>query len=277
MGQVIKNECTPRTTGMVRILLVIVAGVSLCASCAAPIQAATLFARSFPLTGEVRLENRLTVPVPLVFYMIESTAGALNGSPVRWLSVADHYDAPIAPSPGSGLIDPNGSWIKISSIAKQLAEGALDADGGRLQPQRAISLGKIWNTAFAFDLQFTAAEPNGQPISIITIDGLDGDYDGNGSVDHADYSQWRRAFGTASLLEDGNLNGVVDTADYIVWRNNFGLSLSGLAAAGGASLSLLPAGGAAPEPSSAVLFGAALTVMWVCGKRPQRRIEDRIQ
>ena len=78
--------------------------------------------------------------------LIESAAGALNGSPVRWLSVTDHYDAPIAPTPGNGFIDPNGTWTKISSASIELTEGALDIDGGSLAPKRAISLGKIWNS-----------------------------------------------------------------------------------------------------------------------------------
>ncbi len=96
--------------------------------------------------------------------------------------------------------------------------------------KRAISLGKIWNSAVPFDLLFTATEPNGQPISIFTAVGLDGDYDGNSVVNQSDYNIWRQNFGSATALHaDGNLNGIVDAADYAIWRNNLGLSLSGAA------------------------------------------------
>jgi hypothetical protein len=92
---------------------------------------ADLRAQLFPLTGEVRLLNPTGAPVPFVFYSIESTSGALNGSGAVWLSIAENYDQPSGPTPGNGLIDPNGNWIKLSSAAGQLTEGALDADGGR--------------------------------------------------------------------------------------------------------------------------------------------------
>jgi hypothetical protein len=258
---------------MLRKLLAVAVGVSLCAVRAAPAQAATLVARSFPLSGEVRLENHGVTPVPLVIISIKSTAGALNGSPVRWLSVTEHYDAPIAPTPGNGFIDPNGIWTKISSASIELTEGALDADAGSLAPKRAISLGKIWNSAVPFDLQFTATEPNGQPISIFTAVGLDGDYDQNSVVNQLDYSVWRQNFGsTTAINADGNLNGIVDAGDYVIWRNNLGLSLSGAAstAAFGAALPALVTGGAVPEPASAMQFASAIAVLWAYGRRLRR-------
>ena len=46
--------------------------------------------------------------------------------------------------------------------------------------------------------------------------GLQGDFDGNGVVDAADYTLW----------QDG-LNGAYTQADYLVWKNNFGNSSGG--------------------------------------------------
>jgi hypothetical protein len=263
---------------MLKYLLVVANGVCLCLASAAPAQAATIFARLFPFTGEIRLKNDSNQPVPIVFYSIESNAGALNGSPVRWLSVTEHYDAPIVPSPGNGVVDPNGAWIKLSSLSTELAEGALDVDGGNLAAKREISLGRIWNPTISGPLTFTATEPNGQPISILEVSTIDGDYDRDGDVDQADYSKWRQNFGSTMMLDaDGNLNGVVDAADYAIWRNNLGLSLSGLASAAGigGAISSLVAGAAVPEPSSVIQAIAALGVLCARGRCLRHRLPVR--
>ncbi|HEX2474310.1 MAG TPA: PEP-CTERM sorting domain-containing protein [Lacipirellulaceae bacterium] len=72
----------------------------------------------------------------------------------------------------------------------------------------------------------------------------DGDYNGNGVVDAADYVIWRND--PAILLNEGASPGVVDEADYDFWRNQFGTN---------ASESPLIA--SVPEPSSLGLLAAA--------------------
>jgi hypothetical protein len=53
-----------------------------------------------------------------------------------------------------------------------------------------------------------------------------GDYNGNGTVDAADYTVWQDHVGsTTDLLADGNDNGVVDQTDYQVWSDNYGHTL----------------------------------------------------
>jgi hypothetical protein len=261
---------------MLRSLLAVVIGFSLYAAYAAPANAATLWARAFPLTGEVRLENHNATPVSIVFLSIKSSAGALNGSPVRWLSISNHYDAPIAPAPGNGLIDPNGIWTPISAESDELTEGALDVDGGSVIAKRAISLGKIWNPAIPFDnLQFSASELSGQPISFVTAVGLDGDYDRNSVVNQLDYNVWRQNFGLTTAIDaDGNVNGIVDAADYVIWRNNLGLSLLGAAStsASGAALPALSMGSAVPEPAGPAQVTSALAVLGALGGYLRRRI-----
>jgi hypothetical protein len=65
-----------------------------------------------------------------------------------------------------------------------------------------------------------------------------GDYNGNGTVDAADYNLWKTNFGSRTqLAADGNNNGIIDAGDYTIWRNN---SLSG---SGGLSHSV-------PEPGA---------------------------
>jgi hypothetical protein len=227
--------------------------------------AASLFAQLFPQTGEIRLQNRDPfLPVSIVFYSIESASGALNSSPNVWRSITTTYDAPFGSSPGNGLVDPNGEWVKISSVSTELAEGALDADGGRILPQRSISLGRVWNLAATPDFVFTATALDGQPIDVAPVLAVDGDYLPDGVVNQFDYQLWRQFFGsTTVLLADGNLNGIVDVADYVLWRNNFSARVPGLAAhaSSAAILPIVPVTAAIAEPASGSLALCAMAVL----------------
>lgn len=56
---------------------------------------------------------------------------------------------------------------------------------------------------------------------------LPGDYNGDGTVDTADYGVWKSNFGSSDMLAaDGNGDGLVDAADYAVWRDNLGAALA---------------------------------------------------
>jgi hypothetical protein len=234
-----------------------------------PAASATLFALLYPQTGEIRLQNRdLVAPASLVFYSVASASGALNGAPSAWKSITETYDAPFGITPGNGFVDPNGEWIKLSATAKQLAEGALDADGGMIPSLRSISLGRIWNPIAAPipDLIVSATALNGQPIEVSTIFAVDGDYLPDGVVNDFDYQLWRQFYGsTTALLADGNLNGIVDAADYAIWRNNRGTSVPNISVSASATAppSALSAGTAIPEPPTAslVLLNALATFL----------------
>jgi hypothetical protein len=89
-------------------------------------------------------------------------------------------------------------------------------------------------------------------VTLQVIAGLWGDYNGDGTVNAADYTVWRNTLGamvTAFGGADGSGNGIVDQADYAVWKGNFGDSLG--PGAGGSSLA--DANAAVPEPAAAVL------------------------
>ncbi len=74
-----------------------------------------------------------------------------------------------------------------------------------------------------------------------------GDYNGDGTVDAADYTVWRHTLGsTSDLRADGNGDLVVDDADFSVWRSAFG---STYVFGGGASLRA-----EVPEPASLCQF-----------------------
>ena len=228
---------------------------------AAPACAATVFAQLFPLTGEIRLVNRTTAPLPIVFYSIKSNSGALTPSPSVWKSIQDNYDAPFGMTPGNGFVDADDQWVKISSTSMELAEGPPMGDGGTLLPWRPVSLGRIWNpnarptSDLIFDIRSQAETYN---VFVLPFS-LDGDYFADGVVNQTDYNTWRQYFGSTSvLLADGNIDGVINAADYVVWRNNLGASIpaTGLGENGSLTGSLLGAS-AVPEPSAVILCLAA--------------------
>ncbi len=62
---------------------------------------------------------------------------------------------------------------------------------------------------------------------LVESGGLTGDYNGDGTVDLADYAVWRDSLGTvvdAGTGADGSGNSEVDAADYTVWKENFRLT-----------------------------------------------------
>jgi hypothetical protein len=85
-----------------------------------------------------------------------------------------------------------------------------------------------------------------------------GDYNGNHTVDAADYAVWRKTLnGTVSPNgsgADGSSDGQINDADYTFWRARFGNAAPG----SGAVVSSL-----VPEPLAAVLLLMSLPAMWI--------------
>jgi hypothetical protein len=69
------------------------------------------------------------------------------------------------------------------------------------------------------------------PIAVVGMLQLAGDYNGNHVVDVADYVVWRDRLGATTLIPGDITPGLVSEDDYAVWRMNFGRSVSGGAAA----------------------------------------------
>lgn len=123
----------------------------------------------------------------------------------------------------------------------------------------SLSLGNIFNTATNeldrdLEISFTTLAGNGDG-QVIYISGLpvDGDYNGNGIVDAADYTLWRDNRGANVALPNENPSattpGAVDQEDYAYWKSRFG------AASGSGSFA---DASAVPEPSTAALMLLAI-------------------
>jgi hypothetical protein len=248
--------------------------IAICGGLAvAPVHAVDLYAQLFPLTGEIRLLNKSRAPLPFVAYTIDSPSGALDSSSIIWKSITEDYDQPAGPSPGNGFIDSNGDWIKLSSTTTELAEGALDEDGGTLPAFRAISLGNIWDPQQVDfpDLVFDVRDDQ-QVIPVAIELALDGDYSSDQVVDQGDFIVWRKYLDSLEAwFADGDLDGVVDLDDRLIWQQNFGVTLPLPPFGGSNGASAAAAAGAVPEPSSAVLYVLAAGILSVVGRRRARR------
>ncbi|HEX5471983.1 MAG TPA: hypothetical protein VFW73_08855, partial [Lacipirellulaceae bacterium] len=80
---------------------------------------------------------------------------------------------------------------------------------------------------------------------------LAGDFNGDGSVDAADYVVWRKGLGTLFMAED-----------YDSWQTNFGQSLGNGTSAHESSLKI-----AVPEPFAATLLGIGSLSLCVARRR----------
>ena len=99
----------------------------------------------------------------------------------------------------------------------------------------------IWEGALT-PSQIAALAAGASPLDIGAL--LEGDYNNDGTVDAADYTVWRDALGTSTVLPNDATPGSVTEDDYVVWKNNFGDTSTG----SGSTLT------AVPEPTSAVLL-----------------------
>lgn len=214
--------------------------------------------------GQAALVSVSENPVVLTGYSISSEAGALM--PSDWQ--LSNLDARNVDSGGSG---PGDAWNTVLATPELVFEAFLNGETV-IEPGQSLSIGKLYDTLVGGeDLQlaysFMQTDEFGQVlarssetafapavVSYISVS-LDGDFNGDGFVDLADYNVWRNNLGgTADLSgngdETGGSAGVVDAADYTLWKENFGVTFAS---------SNLVAGSQVPEPGTAVLLVAAVS------------------
>lgn len=125
--------------------------------------------------------------------------------------------------------------------------------------------GSIWVDNVLIEVFGSEADmlstPNTNPIPMPEVAVLQGDFNGNGRVDIADYTLWRNNLGNPdeSVINgagDG-INGV-DIADYSLWKTNYGAT-----AAVAASVAVA----AVPEPATVSLSVVATLLAVVATRR----------
>jgi len=204
----------------------------------------------------------------------------------------------VAPGHGVGTFDVRGDFTLESQATLQIdIEGvslkdtlivAGDADlegslevvlGGGYQPALGAQfLVVIANSVTDNGLTLTGAnadnfEANFFGSSLILTSlfaGLEGDYNGDGFVDAADYTLWRDTRGenvVAGSGADGNSDGMVNQADYVFWKTRFGNTL-----AGGSSQPM-----EVPEPAGQQLLWLVLTMAAAMARQGPLASDRRIR
>jgi hypothetical protein len=89
-----------------------------------------------------------------------------------------------------------------------------------------------------------------------------GDYNGDGTVNAADYTVWRDTRGSLDdLRADGNGNRMIDDGDYAIWQSLFGTTYG----SGSGATSTVP------EPASIALVAVA-GVIFLTGRRRKTKL-----
>jgi hypothetical protein len=197
-------------------------------------------------TGNAQLQNQSNFDVNLDALLITSTTGALDAA--GWSGLAE-----------SGV----AGWQSGAAAANRLAEGNLTGST-LLAAGGTRSLGKPINAAVINDeldvmLEYHVAGGGGVSVmggvqfATLSAPGVAADYNGNGSVDAADYVLWRNG---GPLQNEVETPGTITAEDYTAWRARFGNPAS---SGGGAAA-------AVPEPTGWMLTILALAGPFAMGR-----------
>lgn len=217
-----------------------------------------LVLRVNPNTGQAFLKNDSQVTLKFDGYSILSSTGALSGT---------------------GFTGLGGSWSSSPATPNALTQTNLTGST-TLAPGAQLAIGDISSSNFTtpqaqagLSMQFILSES-------LTSAAAPGDYNGNGSVDAADFTFWRDRLNQAIALPNQNplatTPNLVDQEDYDFWKANFGAtggagpettfrigSIVFDTTAGSGSL----AAATVPEPASAALLVVAAAGVFAIPRR----------
>lgn len=151
-----------------------------------------------------------------------------------------------------GFVNANDPWTGSTSAGLRATGSTLGHPSGTAWCGRPSQTDSRWFQILEVDTFFFL------PVYALSeeLTVPDADFDSDGDVDGHDFLRWQRGAG------DANGDGETDAADLAFWRNQYGRGTTSIADNASASL-------AVPEPSSALLFAIASTL--VLSKRSARR------
>ena len=222
-----------------------------------PIEALTLqVTTTGQNAGTVQIRNNRPSSFEIEYYEITSASGSLDLN--RWNSLDDH----------EGGDPPLQGWDESTgNDAMLLSEFSLFSTA-TIAPSGILDLGRPFNVAGTQDLKFKFGLADGSFVrgTVEYVPGiLTGDYNGDNSVDAADYVVWRKTLNQTvpnGTQADGDGNGVIQQADYAVWRASFS-NTAGLSAG-------LSGNSTVPESDTLRLFAIALVAIGWHRRRTSR-------
>jgi hypothetical protein len=207
--------------------------------------------------GQVYIKNETTAAISFDSYRIASGSNSLSFG--GWNSLQNHGIDPFM-----GGDDPGELWTKSGGSSDGVLAESFLLSASSINPGQTLSLGYAFTVGGMQDLTFqyrdsaSGALPSVVP-TYVTVAGVDGDYNNDGSVNAADYTIWRDHLNQSFQLENegGVSPGVVDQADYTFWKSRFG-AMSGSGSLGAAAV---------PEPASCGLALVGLIAVFVVRRR----------
>jgi PEP-CTERM motif len=204
--------------------------------------------------GQVAIRNTTNDPISFNSYRIgfaDSETQDLNET--GWNSLSLQGIDPV-----DGGDDPGETWTEAGgSSNKVLAESFL-LGSSTILPDDFLTLGSAFQPGGAHELlTFEYHDVNTGSIipgeiDFVVAEGIDGDYNDDGSVDAADYVTWRKNEGTNNQLPNDPHGVPIGNQQYNTWRENFGMP-----SGAGSNQNV-----AAPEPAAWLLVSIALSGLW---------------
>ncbi|WP_425398839.1 dockerin type I domain-containing protein [Aeoliella sp.] len=166
-------------------------------------------------SGDITLRNQTDEAVAIDYYEIMSNGGAGNSllaGDANWTSFQDENAAGFPAGNGSG----NG-WEEAGGADSDTLSESFWLGSSNVLPGASISLGNAFNTSQPQDLTFR--------YGVVESTSPTGDYNGDGTVNIADYTVWRNTLGATvpqGTGADGDGDGTIGPGDYTEWKENFG-------------------------------------------------------
>jgi hypothetical protein len=171
-------------------------------------------------------------------------------------NVGQSHGTVVSPTPQTFPLDVQASYTKIVNINDVFDIGysiELNLSGnGQINMTPTTDVISFALPAGVF-LTSALGATFGTPPSVV------GDYNGNGSVDAADYVVWRRNEGTSNVLPNDPIGGIIGTGQYDQWRAHFGQPPGSGAGVGTSA--------AVPEPSTLIMLVLAAASVCSRGRR----------
>ncbi|MEX2170306.1 MAG: PEP-CTERM sorting domain-containing protein [Pirellulales bacterium] len=210
--------------------------------------------------GTITLNNEFNTPIDFDFYQFSSASNSLDED--AWNSLSEQNFDPEGPGAHQRWQEAGGS--NPGEIAEVFLGSGTPGSGSTLGANTSLPIGSAYNNSIngedlVFRYRLATGELRNGFVEYIGAapGGVTGDYNGDGTVNAADYTVWRNNLNGTAVLPNDSTPGTVTPADYNVWRANFGNSGSGSGSA------------VVPEPTSLALLTCVGLLLGVqrCSRR----------